>query len=381
MSASQNFLEFLALFHSQPFFLIVAWCFSFFVCRYLSSRPYILADLPNQRSGHQRTVSRGGALAISLPILLFLFSSLFIFSSSFFEAKNAQVALAFSLGALFFALLGFLDDCCQLSALRRFCLSFLFCSVLCPWALQDSLRIGGFHFSAWPVVLLQVLWLLTCINFFNFMDGMDALAGLQAWWIASITCLAVGLDIEHLLAFSKTASLDRELGLHSFVFWAYLSLACVLTAFLYWNWPRAKLFMGDGGSYFLGFALGFAPLWAIELGPTNQSIKAGYFPRFDAGLMALAWMPFLMDASLTLLGRLRSKANIFRAHRQHIYQKLLAKQWSSEKVLMLYFFLNCGFLAPIILWLISPEMWQASLFLALCITTAVFVLFIKLRRN
>ena len=360
-------------------FLIGAWCFSFFVCRCLSRRPYILSDIPNQRSGHQKALSRGGALAFTLPILLFLFGSLFIFSPELFGGRSDGAAWAFAWGALFFSLLGLLDDCYRLSVWVRFCLTFLFCSFLCIWGLEGRLLIGGLSFSAWPAHLIQILWLAACINFFNFMDGMDALAALQAWWIALITSLSVGLDLRHLLSLGSTSSLGLSFGLHKFVFWSYLSLACVLTAFLYWNWPRAKLFMGDGGSYFLGFVLGFSALWAMELGFLNRSIKTEYLSGLDAGIISLAWMPFLLDTSLSLLERLRRKANIFKAHREHLYQKLLAKQWSPEKILMFYFSLNCIFLLPIMLWLILRSGW-ASLTLGTCLTVGVAILFLKLRK-
>ena len=200
-------------------FFIGAWIFSFLVCRALSRRPYILADIPNQRSGHQRIVSRGGALAFVLPSVLFLFSSLFIFFPTPITGEAGQgdklikLALSLACGAFFFSLLGFLDDCYRLSALARFCLSLLFCSLVCFWGLgsgsemKGELLLGGFSFSGWAVPFFQILWLLSCINFFNFMDGMDGLAALQAWWIALVTSLGLSLDLKYLSG--SGSELDR----------------------------------------------------------------------------------------------------------------------------------------------------------------------------
>ena len=393
MSLSCRFLDFLSIPYTPLLFLVGSWCFSFFTCRALIRHPYILRDIPNKRSGHQRLVSRGGALAFALPILLFLFISLFLFSFQSHEAlenfenfgkldpKADRTAWAFAWGALFFALLGFLDDRYRLSAGLRFCLSLLFCSFLCVWVQKGAgLLLGGLSFTGGPAILIQILWLLICINFFNFMDGMDGLAALQAWWIAILVSIGVGLDLRYLLYLGSTSPLSLSLRLHSFVFWSYLGLACVLTAFLYWNWPRAKLFMGDGGSYFLGFVLGFSVLWAMDLAFMNRDAKAGYLSALDAGLICLAWMPFLLDAGLTLLERLKGKANIFQAHREHLYQKLLVKGWPPEKIIMLYASLNGSFLLPIILWFVLRSLWPVLL-LSASITAVVSILILKLKKS
>ena len=325
----------------------------------------------------------GGSLGFTLPFLLFIFSSLFFFrnlengSVTGLAFQEKQITWVFALGALVFFIIGFLDDCYSLSASLRFSLSFFFCAFLCFWSRGEGEWKGEWEEGA--LVLVQTLWLLSCINFFKFMDGMDGIAGLQALWISLMVSLGTAF------AFETGGFLTLNLALYKFVFWSYLALACLLTAFLYWNWPRAKLFMGDGGSYFLGFVLGFSALWAQELNflgfaLRGQEKRGLWFFLLNAAPICMAWMPFLLDTSLSLLERLRSSGNIFQAHREHLYQRLLAKQYSPQKVLLFYMSLNATFAFPIVLFFVLDSPWLA-LFLGSCLTLGNALLFLRLKHS
>ncbi len=320
--------------YHQIFFIIIgSSLFSFFICRFLAFHPKFLADVPNSRSSHKKQVSRGGGLAFSLPALVIFF--IFLWPSAYTGGQ------ALCLGAVFFVVLGLLDDKYNLKPSVRLVLSFVFISLLCFEGLADSMVIFGLHLSGWPLLCLQILWIISGINFFNFMDGIDGLAGLQALWISLVVSMA-----------------SLVLGSYE-IFWSYLGLIAALGSFLYWNWPRARLFMGDGGSYFLGFVCSFAALLigqqSIDL--TVHSLPKVYPIYLDTGIVILAWLPFLLDTVLTLLVRIWGKKNIFNAHREHLYQQLVSvqSQWKVEHILFFYISVNLTLLLPMLCWLVLPQ--------------------------
>jgi UDP-N-acetylmuramyl pentapeptide phosphotransferase/UDP-N-acetylglucosamine-1-phosphate transferase len=151
--------------------------------------------------------------------------------------------------------------------------------------------------SSVPILMICVAGfiafsVLAFTNFYNFMDGMDGLAGTMGL----IGFATLGLSAFH----GETHS---RLALAATV----VSVACL--GFLCWNWPKAKVFMGDTGSTFLGFS-------AAALGwiGTSKSLWHWSFPF-------LVFFPFWFDASMTLLRRLFRGEKIWRAHREHFYQR------------------------------------------------------------
>jgi UDP-N-acetylmuramyl pentapeptide phosphotransferase/UDP-N-acetylglucosamine-1-phosphate transferase len=151
---------------------------------------------------------------------------------------------------------------------------------------------------------LSVLWLTTVVNFFNFMDGIDGLAAGQA--VAS--CIGIVAA-----AWSGDATVLA------------LSVGAACLGFLLHNAPRARIFMGDSGSGFLGFVLAAAPFAA----PT---------PERGAALLAVAigLSLFLLDPIRTLIKRTIERRNIFRAHREHLYQELVAPDEPAGRVAAAY---------------------------------------------
>jgi UDP-N-acetylmuramyl pentapeptide phosphotransferase/UDP-N-acetylglucosamine-1-phosphate transferase len=160
--------------------------------------------------------------------------------------------------------------------------------------------------SAFLGIPLTFLWVVGLTNAYNFMDGIDGLAGGQAV-VAGTTWLGLGLI--------TGLPLVSLLGL----FVAGSSLG-----FLVHNWSPARIFMGDVGSAFLGFTLAvIAVLGSLE------SPELAY-----AGVLVV-W-PFIFDTSFTILRRLRRKENIFEAHRSHLYQRLVIAGYSHRSVALLY---------------------------------------------
>ncbi len=147
--------------------------------------------------------------------------------------------------------------------------------------------------APWLPPLLSVIAITALINFYNFMDGLDGLVG---------GCSAV--------QFAFFALYLNQPG-----WWL---LVAALVAFLFWNWPPAKIFMGDSGSTVLGGAVALALLRAPD---ANTMWWAGAVTA-----------PLLGDALFTLMRRLLNRENIFQAHKSHIYQRLNQSGWSHRRV-------------------------------------------------
>ncbi len=329
----------------QSIFLILAMIFAFCIARLLAAHPSFFSDIPNQRSGHSEAISRAGGLSFALPALCFFFFY-------FWESNNAAYQ-ALCIGSFAFCMLGLWDDAYGLSAQVRLVLSLVLACGLCFWASSDSFSINFFNVALLPwfsqflgeelahvfLYVICILWVLACVHFFNFMDGMDALAGLQALWII--------LHLALLLANEMFLEIGAPVFRLQAMLFPYCSLALCLLAFLYWNWPKASVFMGDNGSYFLGFSMSFAALLSWPGPPVQEGQEESTPFAIDLGLLACAWLPFFLDAALTLFLRSTEGKNIFMAHREHLYQRLGARGWSPLQILGLYSLLNVFLLIPL----------------------------------
>jgi len=270
-------------------------------------------DVPNSRSSHVLPTPRGGGVAI----VLVWASSVVV--ASFYSSPNLIVLLAILISGFSIAALGLADDVWGLSVYFRL-LTQLAASVLIVLVLTAYFGIAP-PFA--PILVSQALLslgLVWSINSFNFMDGIDGIAASQATYVLLASLVAVGMigaDVQHWIIILVLASAG----------------ACV--GFLYWNWPPAKIFMGDVGSGFLGFWLG---ILAILLHVTHTlSIFV------SIALNAV----FIADAGVTVVRRILRGDRWYEAHRSHAYQ-LLARQWNShQKVTLLLWVLNLGLVSPI----------------------------------
>lgn len=240
-------------------------------------------DRPNARSLHSRPTPRVGGL----PLLVAGWGL-----AALAAPQGPALDLAFSVPLLVLMALGGIDDRVGLGAMPRMLLQFA-CAV--PLALSWSLRLVDGIPGAAGVALaallsaLAVLAVTWAINLYNFMDGSDGLAGLMT--MIGFGALAI-------------AAPDSALG---------LSAACVGGAalgFLLHNWTPARVFLGDLGSTSLGF---LAAALAIE------GMVAGHWPFWFPGIV---FMPFWLDATLTLLQRALAGKHLSEAHRDHAYQRL-----------------------------------------------------------
>ena len=335
----------------QILLIVLSFLISFVLAGTLVLVPNFLPDVPNQRSLHRKVVPRGGGLSFSITFLFLLATVL-----ALYPAARTPTIFALLLGCVLLTGLGLLDDAFALPALTRLTIEFAVALIVCALGAPDRIVLFGIvELQGWAVILVQVFWILTCINFFNFMDGMDGLATIQAWLICLGFGSALWLDLLNgvpAITGGTAPALQPAFISHS-VAGLLFALAAGLLGFLIWNLPPARIFMGDTGSHFLGFLLGFLGIifpYSPEPLPTGLALRVTLFetsPVFaDLLLLALLWMPFLLDPGLTLLRRLQRRQNVLRAHREHFYQLLFQRGWSTARVILLFTGMNLMMLIP-----------------------------------
>lgn len=259
----------------------------------LCLRRYALArqilDVPNERSSHVRPTPRGGGVAI---VMSFLAGIGMLYAKG--DVDSGLLGILAGGGGLI-ALIGFWDDHASLPARVRI----VFHAAAAVWALfilggWPTLDLG-FGSVAWGIAgaVVGVVGLVWLLNLYNFMDGIDGIAGTEAVFVASAGALMLGLE-----------------GVSPF---PLLMLAAASLGFLLLNWPPARIFMGDAGSGFIGYALGGFALHAVVTGVT------AVWPW----LILLG--VFCVDATVTLVRRWLRGQKWYAAHRSHAYQ------WASRR--------------------------------------------------
>jgi len=205
-----------------------------------------LVDVPNFRSSHSIPTPRGGGVAIVVAFII----SLIILEIN----NNLQflTMLALTVAGGMVAIIGFLDDHGHVPARWRLLAHFVAATTgLILLGGMPSVVIFNLHVDlAWVGHVFAVFYLVWMLNLYNFMDGIDGLAATEAVFV----CLA-------------GAGLYWIVGSYELI-WVPLGLALAALGFLYWNFPPARIFMGDAGSGFLGLVLG---LLALQAAWTNPS--------------------------------------------------------------------------------------------------------------
>lgn len=276
-----------------------------------------LLDHPNERSLHTAPIPRTGGLAVLVSLILGVFLrallSLLAGGHEFIETKTSVWAVAM---ILILAAVSLWNDWVGLSPGFRFvihCLAALGVVVgagltidVIPLPLIGNLRL------VWLATPFTIIFLIWMTNLYNFMDGMDGFAG--------------GMSV---LGF----------GFLGYIAWGagqrLITSLCVLTVvavagFLVYNWPPAKIFLGDVGSILLGFM-------AAAL-----SVMGIHQKRFDLWVPVLIFSPFIVDATATVFRRLLRGEKIWRAHREHYYQRLVLVGWSHRRTVLAEYCLMIG---------------------------------------
>ncbi len=283
---------------------LVSWTLTGRVLAYLRQRAIL--DHPNDRSSHVLPTPRGGGWGVMLTVLP---------AWALIGGLRAQIdpVLPILAGIAALMAVSWMDDRRGLGPAPRFLIQIAAVAGGLSTLPADGLVFQGL-LPFWPDRLVAAVGWLWFVNLFNFMDGIDGLAGGEAATIGGGLALVGAL-----------AGLDPALGLYG------LAAAGGALGFLMWNWHPAKLFMGDVGSVPLGFVLG----WLL-LGVAS----AGFWP---AALLIPAY--FLTDATITLLRRLIEGKKVWQAHREHFYQKATQRGRSHAQVVRLVLGLNAVLVA------------------------------------
>lgn len=286
-----------------------------------------MLDVPVARSLHDEAVPVGGGVAIAASFLLYALVCwrLGLVPDNVFHALAAAGALI--------AGVGLLDDLRGLPLTARLAAQFAAAVWVLLW-LPTPPPVDFLLFTLGNGLLLDALaalalvWLL---NLYNFMDGIDGLAGTELVFVCALGFgLALRLD-------------DAILG------WLCAGLGAAGLGFLAWNWPPAKIFMGDAGSQFIGFSLGVLAL--LSLGQGSATIWTW--------LLLLG--VFAVDATFTLLRRILRGDPWFEGHCRHAYQHAAIRLGSHRRVTLAVLALNCCWLAPLAWWSAMQPQWGLPL--------------------
>ncbi len=282
--------------------MVVTFLVSALLTRYFSlpQNRLCILDKPNARSLHTRPIPVNGGVAI---LIGFIISTIFIYwylmpSQDFFWIASG----------LLIAIISFIDDCYHVSAANRLLVHFI-AAYLFLWQGEFWLThfvLPGITWALSPflqtsISFLFVVWML---NLYNFMDGMDGFAG--------------GMAIFGFGTFAVLGGLAE----HPLFMAINLMVASATGGFLIFNFPPARIFMGDVGASSLGFLAGAFSLWGN---------REGIFPLWVALLL---FSPFIVDATITLLRRTLRGKKIWLAHKSHYYQQLVQLGWGHKRTVL-----------------------------------------------
>ena len=278
-------------------------------------RRYALAknimDRPNHRSSHLVPTPRGGGVAFIIAFLVF------IPLVGHLDFVIMPVGVALVGAGLLVAVLGFLDDHGHIPAYFRL-LGHVSAAIFALYWLggMPSISFWGWMLPAGLLLnCLAVIYLVWVLNLYNFMDGIDAIGSIEALSVCLGGAFLYWLNADYAL-----------MGLP-------LVLAAAVAGFLWWNFPPARIFMGDAGSGFLGLVIGVLTIQA-----------AGIKPQFFWCWLILLGV-FVVDATVTLMFRLFQGLKVYEAHHDHAYQHAV-QRFSS------HFWVSFGVLMLNVLWLL-----------------------------
>ena len=290
---------------------LLAWVLTAGVRRYaLSAR---LLDQPNERSSHVVPTPRGGGLAIGVSFMVL------VLAAAMLGQLPLQLLWVLLGSAVPVAVVGLLDDHGHVQARWRF-LAHTAAAMWTLWVLGGIPPVPIFGHSidlGWFGLALCTAYLVWMVNLCNFMDGIDGIASIEAitvslggglaWWLA-------------------TGTPD---------WWVPVAFAACVAGFLVWNYPPARIFMGDVGSGFVGMVLAVFSLW------TAQQATAVFWCWF------ILLGCFMVDATTTLVRRVRRGEKFHEAHRSHAFQYASRRHGSHQAVSLAVGAINLLWLLPL----------------------------------
>ena len=271
-----------------------------------------IIDIPNHRSSHSVPTPRGGGLAI---VISFLLALTFLHLIGYI---NSNSTWAYAVAGTITACLGFMDDRHHIDAKWRLLAHILASMLMLFWlnGFPPLLVFGQEIPFASALNIFGILYIVWLLNLYNFMDGIDGLASVQAITVCvggGVLYLQMGNSEDAVLPFILSAS---------------------ILGFLIWNFPPAKIFMGDAGSGFIGLLI------------AGLSIQAAWVSSNLFWSWIILSGVFITDATVTLMRRMFRGAKVFEAHRSHAYQHAAIKYGSHKVVTLTVMFINIFWLFP-----------------------------------
>jgi len=279
------------------------------VATYFMQRIRIL-DVPNYRSSHEQPVPNSGGVAIVLAVFTG-FVVVYAVSDQVRIAERHMFGLGLSAVAI--VVVSLLDDLKKLQSFQiKLATQILAAAVLLGFDIvirELTLPFVGSIALGWLAYPVTLLWVIGLTNIFNFMDGLNGLAGGTAVIVSTFFVL---------ITFGEGSLFIYILS--------YVLLAATL-GFLPFNFPRARIFMGDVGSQFLGFMFAALAVIAAEYDASRTSMM----------IMPLLFLHFIFDTIFTFFRRLFAGEDVTQAHRSHLYQLLNRMGWSHVQVSLLQY--------------------------------------------
>ncbi len=292
-----------------------------------------IIDIPNHRSSHSIPTPRGGGLSF---FIVWIVSISILY---FFNILTLKLLVALLL-VVPIGIVSIIDDIISLPPVTRLIIQAL-CAVIVVFYLGglQNIDLGFIKInSSFLLNIFLIIGVIWFINLYNFLDGIDAYASIEA------ISIALGMFL-----------LTKEP--------LYLLLISTVAGFLYWNWPKAKIFMGDVGSTMLGFTLIVLSIYSNN----HQSANIIYWLT----LSSLFWF----DASITIIRRKLNRENISQPHKKHAYQRITQAGYSHKKTAVFSIIINLTFI--LIVFINSkylPEIPILSLIIAIIINTLLYML-------
>ena len=291
---------------AMPF--IVSALLTYYLCS--PTFRFGILDHPNERSLHRIPVPRSGGLAILMAVLLTMLTL------GFSRLQDVYM-IWIGVGMITIAIISFLDDRATVHPFLRLIIHVIVGGALVYAGLiihSLELPFLSWDWSEPIAVIMTMLFIVWMINLYNFMDGMDGFAAGMA---------TSGFGFVALLGWSAGDVWFGQVN---------LIIAAASLGFLIFNYPPARIFMGDVGSSTLGFMAAAISLWGV---------RTGLYPFWAA---VLIFSPFIADATVTLIRRILMGEKFWKPHKTHYYQRLVQAGWGHHKTLVLEYgiMLACG---------------------------------------
>jgi UDP-N-acetylmuramyl pentapeptide phosphotransferase/UDP-N-acetylglucosamine-1-phosphate transferase len=269
-----------------------------------------VVDIPNQRSSHSVPTPRGGGVAIIIGVLVGLL----------FAQASSGAVLAALVTAILLGFVGGLEDIRGIRISIRLVLQTAVGLVGVVWILNNLDRPA----LPWALtVILALVWLVGFTNAFNFMDGINGISAFQLI-VAGLAWMVIG----------ALGEMDWLVALGAITVGASLG-------FLPWNFPKARFFMGDVGSYFSGGWLAAVTIVGVGMG-------------IHPAAMAAPLLVYVADTTYTLIRRVLRGEDWLKSHRSHVYQRLVILGWSHLKTAFFFALVAATVAATGLTWILDP---------------------------